>query len=102
MVLKLQVGILKSQKQAEELWNQLSKIEITERNLDIKAIFIPHFIIPWCSLILHNLDGKYRGRDNKVHVGEGFDYYSVFSLWDTFRAAHPLYTLMKKNEQLTL
>jgi putative alpha-1,2-mannosidase len=27
--------------------------------------------------------------DNKVHVGEGFDYYSVFSLWDTFRAAHP-------------
>jgi putative alpha-1,2-mannosidase len=38
----------KSKKQAE-LWNnQLSKIDITESN-KIKAIFIPHFIIPWCS-----------------------------------------------------
>ena len=31
-----------------------------------------------------------------MHEGEGFDYYSVFSLWDTFRAAHPLYTLIEK------
>jgi hypothetical protein len=46
--------------------------------------------------IAQDLDGKYRGRDNKIHVAEGFDYYSVFSLWDTFRAAHPLYTLIEK------
>lgn len=47
--------------------------------------------------IAQDIDGKYRGRDNKVHEGEGFDYYTVFSLWDTFRAAHPLYTLIDKN-----
>jgi hypothetical protein len=46
--------------------------------------------------IAQDLDRKYRGRDNKIHVAEGFDYYSVFSLWDTFRAAHPLYTLIDK------
>jgi hypothetical protein len=46
--------------------------------------------------IAQDLDGKYRGRDNAIHRAEGFDYYSVFSLWDTFRAAHPLYTLIDK------
>jgi hypothetical protein len=42
-----------------------------------------------------DVDGKYRGRDLKVHQAEGFDYYTVFSLWDTYRAAHPLYTLIE-------
>jgi predicted alpha-1,2-mannosidase len=39
-------------------------------------------------------DGKYLGRDFKIHKAEGFDNYTVFSLWDTFRAAHPLYTII--------
>jgi putative alpha-1,2-mannosidase len=90
------------QKQAESLWDkQLAKIDITESNQD-KTIFIPHCIIPWYSPILHRIILTNRGRDNKVHEGEGFDYYSVFSLWDNFRAAHPLYTLIEKNEQLIL
>jgi hypothetical protein len=46
--------------------------------------------------IAEDLDGKYRGRDNQIHLADTFDYYSVFSLWDTFRAAHPLYTLIDK------
>jgi predicted alpha-1,2-mannosidase len=41
-----------------------------------------------------DVDGQYRGRDAKVHKAEGFTYYSVFSLWDTFRALHPLLTLI--------
>lgn len=85
-------------KQAVALWNkQLSKIEITESNPDKKAIFytaLYHTMVQ--PNIAQDIDGKYRGRDNKVHDGEGFDYYSVFSLWDTFRAAHPLYTLIEK------
>lgn len=43
-----------------------------------------------------DVDGRYRGRDFRVHRAEGFDYYTVFSLWDTFRAAHPLYTLLDR------
>lgn len=37
-------------------------------------------------------DGRYRGTDHVVHSAEGQDRYTVFSLWDTYRAAHPLFT----------
>ena len=88
----------KVKQEAEQLWDkQLSKIEITESDKDKLAIFytaLYHTMVQ--PNIAQDLDGKYRGRDNKVHNGEGFDYYSVFSLWDTFRGAHPLYTLIEK------
>jgi predicted alpha-1,2-mannosidase len=88
----------KVKQDAEQLWDkQLSKIEITETNKDKLSIFytaLYHTMVQ--PNIAQDIDGKYRGRDNKIHHAEGFDYYSVFSLWDTFRAAHPLYTLIEK------
>lgn len=44
-----------------------------------------------------DLDGKYRGPDGKVHQSADKTYYSTFSLWDTYRAAHPLYTIICPN-----
>jgi len=41
-----------------------------------------------------DLDGKYRGPDGKVHQSADKVYYSTFSLWDTYRAAHPMYTIL--------
>lgn len=41
-----------------------------------------------------DLDGKYRGADDKVYTSPAGVYYSTFSLWDTYRAAHPLYTIL--------
>ncbi|HEX6719091.1 MAG TPA: GH92 family glycosyl hydrolase [Pyrinomonadaceae bacterium] len=41
-----------------------------------------------------DVDGRYRGRDFKTHKADDFTNYTVFSLWDTFRAAHPLYTII--------
>ena len=41
-----------------------------------------------------DVDGRYRGRDFKTHQAHDFTNYTVFSLWDTFRAAHPLYTII--------
>lgn len=88
----------KVKQDAEQLWNkQLSKIEVTESEKDKLAIFytaLYHTMVQ--PNIAQDIDGKYRGRDNQIHTAEGFDYYSVFSLWDTFRAAHPLYTLIEK------
>jgi predicted alpha-1,2-mannosidase len=88
----------KVKKEAEQKWNsELSKIQITSDNNDKKTVFytaLYHTMMQ--PNISQDLDKKYRGRDNKIHVAEGFDYYSVFSLWDTFRAAHPLYTLIDK------
>ena len=40
-------------------------------------------------------DGRYRGPDNAVHRADGFTFRSTFSLWDTFRAEHPLLTLVQ-------
>ncbi len=42
-----------------------------------------------------DVDGRYRGHDGAVHTAQGYVPYTVFSLWDTFRAAHPLYTLLE-------
>lgn len=88
----------KAHQNAIALWNkELSKIEVTSNDKDKLAIFytaLYHTMMQ--PNIAQDLDGKYRGRDNKIHFAEGFDYYTVFSLWDTFRGAHPLYTLIDK------
>jgi predicted alpha-1,2-mannosidase len=88
----------KTKKETEQLWNQeLSKIEVTSTDKDKLAVFytaLYHTMMQ--PNIAKDLDGKYRGRDNQIHTASGFDYYTVFSLWDTFRAAHPLYTLIDK------
>jgi predicted alpha-1,2-mannosidase len=42
-----------------------------------------------------DVDGRYRGPDNAVHQARGFTNYSTYSLWDTYRALHPLLTLMQ-------
>lgn len=44
--------------------------------------------------LYQDVDGRYLGMDKQVHQSpEGFEYYHVFSLWDTYRAAHPLFEL---------
>jgi predicted alpha-1,2-mannosidase len=44
--------------------------------------------------VFMDVDGRYRGRDQNIHQSEDFTNYTVFSLWDTFRAAHPLYAII--------
>jgi len=85
---------------ADQEWNQwLNKIIVDGKNKDDKIIF---YTALYHSLIAPNLymdvDGKYRGRDLQIHEANGFDYYSLFSLWDTFRATHPLFTLIAPNK----
>ena len=50
--------------------------------------------------IYNDVDGQYRGLDQQVHKAEGFNYYTVFSLWDTYRAEHPLLLLIDKKRTL--
>jgi putative alpha-1,2-mannosidase len=44
--------------------------------------------------VYSDVDGQYRGFDQKIHKADGFDYYTVFSLWDTYRAEDPLFTII--------
>src|ERR1700743_465166 len=50
--------------------------------------------------IYNDVDGQYRGMDQKIHKAEGFDYYTVFSLWDTYRAEDPLFTIIERKRTL--
>lgn len=61
-----------------------------------KLSFIQPFIIPcWHPTIYSDVDGAYYGPDKQVHQADGWTNYSTFSLWDTYRAAHPLYTYIE-------
>jgi len=86
----------KVKKDAENAWNkELSKIEVKSDDKDKLSVFytaLYHTMMQ--PNIAQDLDGKYMGRDFKVHQTKDFDYYTVFSLWDTFRAYHPLMTLI--------
>jgi predicted alpha-1,2-mannosidase len=82
-------------KDADDKWNnELSKIKIETTDLSKKRIF---YTAMYHTMIAPNLfndsNGQYRGTDKKVYENQGFTNYTLFSLWDTYRAAHPLYTL---------
>ena len=84
---------------AKSIWETaLSKIEIEDENKDKKSIF---YTALYHSMIAPNtfsdVDGKYRGVDHKIHESDQTTY-TVFSLWDTFRAAHPLYTIIEQKK----
>ena len=81
----------------QEKWRkQLSKIEVEGGSADQKTVF---YTALYHTMIAPNLwsdtDGSYRGRDNQVHTQPGHEVYSVFSLWDTHRALHPLHTILE-------
>jgi putative alpha-1,2-mannosidase len=50
--------------------------------------------------IYNDVDGQYRGMDQKIHKAEGFNYYTVFSLWDTYRAEDPMFNLIDRKRTL--
>ncbi|NRB82727.1 MAG: glycoside hydrolase family 92 protein [Winogradskyella sp.] len=85
-------------KEAQDYWeSQLEKIVIEGNDIDRKTNF---YTALYHTMIAPNryqdVDGRYRGMDLEIHHAD-FDYYSVFSLWDTYRAAHPLYTIIEQN-----
>jgi predicted alpha-1,2-mannosidase len=81
---------------AKRAWQkELSTIEVsggTEAELTNFYTALYHAKI--APNIFQDVDGRYRGLDKKIHQANGFTNYTVFSLWDTFRAAHPLYTIV--------
>lgn len=84
-------------KSANAKWNkELSKIEIAGKNETDKRIFytaLYHAMITPSLFNDHN--GDYRGTDKKVYTDPGFTNYTLFSLWDTYRAEHPLLTIIQ-------
>ena len=80
---------------ARKTWDEnLSRLQVESANPNVRQTFYTALYHTMTEPVLYNnADGSYPGPDGKVHAGEGFQYYSTFSLWDTFRAEHPLLTL---------
>jgi predicted alpha-1,2-mannosidase len=82
--------------EAQRMWNEeLGKVQIACDRDELKTIFYTALYHAFLAPVVHSdVDGKYKGADGEIHRAS-YDYYSTFSLWDTFRAAHPLYTLLQ-------
>lgn len=86
--------------EAEAKWeSRLGRIRVIAHNETDKKIFytsLYHTMID--PAIFNDHNGDYMGADKKVYKGASFTNYSVFSLWDTYRANHPLYTLVQPDK----
>lgn len=82
-------------RQARAAWNELFARAVVEGSRDQKENFytsLYHLFIQPNNIA--DVDGQYRGADDKVCTAPRKVYYSTLSLWDTYRAAHPLYTIL--------
>ena len=86
--------------QASKAWTEeLEKIVIDTDNEDDRAVFytaLYHTMV--APSVFCDVNGEYRGADGEVHEGD-FTNYTTLSLWDTYRAAHPLMTLIHREKQ---
>ncbi|MFD2565952.1 GH92 family glycosyl hydrolase [Pseudotenacibaculum haliotis] len=88
----------KTKKQAKDKWNkELSKIEVETIEESQKEVFYTALYHTMLSPILYeDVDGNYRGLDQNIHNSKGFTNYTIFSLWDTYRALHPLFNIIQQ------
>ena len=82
----------------EKAWNAyLNKIQVNTAYTEDKKVF---YTALYHTAIAPNLysdtNGEYRGMDKKIHKADGYAQYTVFSLWDTYRALHPLFTIVEQ------
>jgi predicted alpha-1,2-mannosidase len=82
---------------SKKKWNtELSKIQIemmTDENMITFYTALYHTCLS--PIIYEDADGHYRGLDQNIHQSDGFTNYTVFSLWDTYRALHPLFNIIQ-------
>lgn len=88
--------------QANDLWNeQLSKIDVqTSNDTDKRKFYTALYHTMFAPATFSDVNGDYRGSDGEVHNTNGeFTNYTIFSLWDTYRATHPLATIIHPDMQ---
>jgi len=81
---------------ARDVWqHRLQRIQVKGNTEDTRTIF--YTALYHCAInpsLFTDVDGRYRGVDQRIHRTEGSPIYTVFSLWDTFRSFHPLLTII--------
>jgi predicted alpha-1,2-mannosidase len=86
-----------TQHKTEKAWNDyLNKIQVSSADKSLLTTFYTALYHTAMHPSLYtDVNGEYLGRDFKTHTAKGYNVYTVFSLWDTYRAEHPLMTLIK-------
>lgn len=84
-------------REGQAAWNkELSKISVEALDRDDLINFYTamyhSFLAP---TVYQDVDGKYKGIDQEIHRADGFTNYTTFSLWDTYRAQHPLLNIIQ-------
>ncbi|HDS1123719.1 TPA: GH92 family glycosyl hydrolase [Stenotrophomonas maltophilia] len=86
--------------QAKQEWTQaLSVLDIDAPEHARRSAYTALYHTMLGPTLFMDADGQYRGSDNAVHKAEGYTNYSTFSLWDTYRALHPLLTLVQPEKR---
>lgn len=86
--------------EAQNAWeDELSCIEMSGSEDQKKMFYTSLYHTMINPSVYMDVDGSYRGLDHGIHKAEGFTNYTVFSLWDTYRAQHPFLTLIKPEEE---
>ena len=82
---------------ASDTWNKaLSVIDAKGSDDQLAMLYtsLYHTMINPC--VYTDVDGQYRGLDHNIHQADGFTNYTVFSVWDTYRALHPLFNIINR------
>ena len=81
-------------KLADSKWNkELNKVQIQANEKTMKVFYTALYHTMFAPSIFNDANGDYRGTDKKVYEKANFTNYTTFSLWDTYRGLHPLYTI---------
>ena len=85
-------------KESQERWNkELNKVVVESLSEDNqKAFYTSLYHTMLSPIVYEDVDGQYRGLDQNIHQSEGFTNHSIFSLWDTYRALHPLFNIIQQ------
>ena len=86
-----------TKKETQAKWEkELQKVTVQIPDKNKEAVFYTALYHTCLSPVLYeDVDGNYKGLDQNIHNSEGFENYTVFSLWDTYRALHPLFNLIQ-------
>nr|WP_321452640.1 GH92 family glycosyl hydrolase [uncultured Carboxylicivirga sp.] len=83
--------------EAKNKWNkELSRIKVESKDeAQLRTFYTAVYHAYTAPVLFNDANGDYRGTDKKVYKNAGFDNYTIFSLWDTYRAAQPLFTIVQ-------
>lgn len=89
--------------EAEARWErELARVDFAGTPAERRVFYTALYHAFLSPVEYQDVDGRYRGADQAVHRAEGFTNHTVFSLWDTYRALHPLFTLLQRSRTADL